>query len=304
MKKIAVLFAGQGAQFPGMGKDFYDSYPKSKKIYDFAEDVRSLCFEGTEELLGRTEHTQPCVYTTSMAIWAAVQDVLEENHCAAQGMAGFSLGECSAVTAAGLFPFETGLTFVRDRARWMAEDAGGRGGMCAVMGDVAVVEQLAREASVCGMVLPVNYNCPKQTVVSADLLGMERFLALCGSHKLRAVPLRVSGPFHSPILAPAADKLRGLLGALPLEKMRCPVYGNLDGTPHTADTVVERLSAQVMSPVRWETTIRNMLADGMDFFLEIGPGKTLTGLMKKIKPDVTALSMDSVGALEILKQQI
>lgn len=304
MKKIAVIFAGQGAQFPGMGKDFYESCAPSKEIYDLAGDVRSLCFEGTKELLSRTEHTQPCVYTTSMAIWAAVQTILKENNCTVRGMAGFSLGECGAVTAAGLFSFEMGLSLVRARARWMAEDAGGKGGMCAVMGDASVVEQLAREAAVCGMVLPVNYNSPKQTVVSADHKGLERFLSLCGEHRLRAVPLSVSGPFHSPLLRPAADRLRDLLDTLSLGEMGCPVYGNLDGTPHTADTVIERLSAQVMSPVRWETTIRNMIADGMDFFLEIGPGKTLTGLMKKIDPGVTALSIDSVGTLEILQQKI
>ncbi len=305
MKKLAILFAGQGSQYSGMGRDFYDSCPESRAVFDAAgQEIQTLCFTGTPEELGKTEHTQPCVYTVSMAVWAAVQPALLDAGHPADGMAGFSLGECSAVTAAGLFPFTDGLEVVRSRARLMAEAADGRGGMCAVLADTETVEALAREADEAGMVIPVNYNTPRQTVVSADHAGMERFLALCEERRVRAIPLPVSGPFHSPLLRQASDVMYALLSGLPLHGMNLPVYGNLDGKSYGADNIPERLSSQIMCPVRWEATIRNMIGDGFDFFVEIGPGKTLTGFMKKIAPDVPALCVDTAEALDTLKQMV
>lgn len=296
--KIAVVFSGQGAQYPGMGKALYDANEKSREIFHSApEKIRSLCFEGTAEELAQTSVTQPCVYTMTMAAYAAFADELNKFGLQPDMAAGFSLGECAAATVSGIYDFKTGIELVTNRGNWMQEAAGGKGSMMAALGSVDIVEECVELAKPHGMIVAVNYNSPTQTVVSGDFEALEAFKQIAKEHKLRAKPLKVSGPFHSPMLAPAAEKMKQALSALPLGRPQMPVYANVTAQRITDEDLTELLSVQIMSPVRWEQTVRNMIADGADIFVEIGPGKTLCKLIEKTDPSVTVLNVEDTESL-------
>lgn len=305
MGKTAFLFSGQGAQKVGMGKDVAETYPAAMQVFDEANaalgfDIKQMIWEGDDETLMITENTQPCIVTVEAAILA----VLQENGVTADVTAGLSLGEYSAHIAADSIAFTEAVKLVRKRGKYMQEAVPlGVGGMAAVLGlaneDVEAACREAQEAGA-GYVAPTNYNCPGQLVIAGEKAAVEKaceFASAKGAK--RAKPLPVSAPFHCALLEPAGAKLAGELEHVPVGEMQIPVYTNVTAQPvPVAGDIKEILVKQVSSPVRWEATIRNMIADGVDTFVEIGPGKTLTSFVKKIDREVTAINAEDVDSLQ------
>lgn len=303
MSKTAFVFPGQGSQYVGMGKDFYESNLKSKEIYELASkasglDVAALCFEENEKI-NITEYTQIAMLATELAILQAV----EETGVKADVTAGLSLGEYGAVYTAGVMGAEDILCLVRKRGIYMQEAVPQGGAMTAVLGlDTEIIEKICEETP--GMVQIANYNCPGQIVITGESTAVETAsLKLTEAGAKRCVPLKVSGPFHSPLLVGAGEKLREELASVSLKEIKIPYLSNV-----TADYVrdIEQvkplLEKQVSSSVRWQQSVERMLADGVDTFIEIGPGKTLTGFMKKINKDVRAVNIEKYEDLEKLKE--
>ncbi len=280
--KIALLFSGQGAQYPGMGRDLYEHYPESKEIFDQAGDkIRSLCFEGTKEELAKTENTQPCVYTMTMAVYAALKKEMDQKNYTISALAGFSLGEYAALTAGGLFSFHDGLQLVTKRGQWMEAAASGKGSMVASLGEKEKTEALVCKLEKRYTIQAVNYNCPGQIVVAGETEAISAYQQQAGEYGLKCIPLAVSGPFHSTFLTPVVEQLHAELDRMDLGELTIPVVSNVTGTYMKGD-LKELISKQVASPVRWESSIRFLIGEGFDTFIEVGPGKTLAGLCKKI----------------------
>ena len=300
MGKVAFLFAGQGAQHPGMCADLIESEAAAKAVFDAADAVRpgttEQCLSGTKEELSQTINTQPCVFAADLACARA----LEARGVTPDVVAGFSLGEVAALTFAGAYTDERGFELVCRRAELMADAAAANpGAMRAVVKlDAATVERLAAEA---GEAWPVNYNSPLQTVVAGTAEACERLDALVKEAKGRAMKVAVSGAFHSPFMADAERGLADYLaeGHEPGET-RVPVLANRTGEPYPADAPERAalLASQVANPVQWVRTLQNMAADGVDTFIEVGPGKTLTGLVSRTLEGVTALPCETVEQLE------
>lgn len=302
MGKIAFVFSGQGAQYPGMGQSLAQVSPAARLVFDTADRLRpgtsGQCFSGTAEDLSITKNTQPCLYCVDLAAARA----LEERGVQADFAAGFSLGEVAAAAFAGVFSDEAGFDFVCKRAEAMQEAAEQNpGGMVAVL---KLSNQQVEE--LCGRfdkVWPVNYNCPGQLVVAGEKEQLEKFQLLVKEAGGRAAPLAVSGGFHSPFMESAAEKLTSLLGGMELGEPKIPLYANFNALPY--GNARELLAAQVKSPVRWQETIERLSEQGVDTFLECGPGKTLCGLIKKtIKSARTFQVQDAEtlnAALEALK---
>lgn len=284
MGKIAFVFSGQGDQFPGMGKDLYETYPAAKKIFELCDEIRpgtsAQCFYGTEDELKETGNTQPCLF----AMEAAAASVLMEKGIVPDVTAGFSLGEVAAAAVSGTFDYETGFRLVCKRGELMQRAAEQfETSMAAVVKLTAEqVQQLCRSYS---EVYPVNFNCPGQITVSGLSSEMTAFCADVKAAGGRAIPLKVKGAFHSPFMNPAAKAFAEELAAADLLERSIPLYSNVTAEPY-GDDVVGLLSSQICNPVQWETLVRNLIADGVDTFIEIGPGKTLTNLIKKINGEV------------------
>ena len=294
--KIAVLFSGQGAQKPGMGLSLYENNAAAKAVLDRApETVRRACFQGTEEELARTEVTQPCIYAVSMAGYAALTDAIGEDAVAMT--AGFSLGEYAALTAAGVFDFAAGMDLITKRGRWMGEAARPGDGMAAAIGKLDTVMTCVDAAKSAGLLLPVNYNCPGQTVVAGEQAALEAFLTAAAENGLRAVPLKVSGAFHTPLMEPAAEKIGRALSEISLRSPRIPLYANVTGEQAAPEALPDLIRRQTMSPVQWETAIRNMLAAGADLFIEVGVGTTLCGFMRRIDKNIKTLHVEDAESL-------
>lgn len=294
--KIAVLFSGQGAQKPGMGLSLYENCPAAKAVLDRApEEVRRACFQGTEEELARTEVTQPCIYAVSMAGYAALIETIGADAVAMT--AGFSLGEYAALTAAGVFDFDAGMDLIAKRGRWMGEAARPGDGMVAAIGKLDKVMACVDDAKAAGLILPVNYNCPGQTVVAGEQAALEAFLAAAADKGLRAVPLKVSGAFHTPLMESAAEKIGQTLSAMELAAPQIPLYANVTGEQAGLAELPDLIRRQTMSPVQWETTIRNMLAAGADLFIEVGVGTTLCGFMRRIDKSIKTLHVEDAESL-------
>ena len=283
MKKTAFLFSGQGAQMPGMMKGLYEQYPESKEVFRLADEVLNrsiakLTFEGTQEELNLTHNTQPCVLAADLAAWKA----LLSYGIMPEAVAGFSLGEYAALVVAGSIGMEDAFRLIQKRADYMQEAVPvGKGAMAVIAAkSVWEVQELCDQAE--GYVIPANLNCPGQTVVSGETDAVNEVVGLAKAGRIKAMLLPVSAPFHCDLLKSAAERLATALTDIVIKDPDLPVYMNVDGKAETdGATVVRKLVIQATSPVYWEETLRNMYEDGVRTFIELGPGKTLSGFVKK-----------------------
>ena len=301
MMKIGFLFAGQGAQYPGMGKSLYECSPAAKNIFDEAgEAIKENCFNGTEETLKQTHVTQPCVYIVAMAAYSAL---LEAVQITPAGIAGFSLGEYSALTAAGVIDsIKKGLAIVTRRGELMlkagtGEDGSRMGAMAAAIGkreDILRCVEAARES---GILEGVNFNSPTQTVVAGDKAALERFREKAAENKIKAIPLSVGTAFHTPMMAPVMEPLRQLLSGADLKEPSLKIYCNLTGN-EIGRPIADVMAKQAANPVFWQETIENMVSHGIELMIEFGPGKALCGMVKKTAPQITTLNVEDKESLE------
>ena len=299
MSKTAFIFPGQGAQAAGMGKDFYEAYPKAAEIYDMASDLlkldmKALCFEGNDKL-DLTEYTQAALVTTCLAM----EKVLEEAGVKPDITAGLSLGEYCAIHAAGGMSAADAIRTVRERGILMQDTVpAGEGGMAAVLG----MEAAAIEEGLRGIegVWIANYNCPGQIVITGRKAAVEKASQVLKEKGARRVlPLNVSGPFHSPMLEPAGEKLLETLNQVEFTPLQIPYVTNVTAEPVTDIRLTkELLKQQVSSSVRWQQSMEYMLANGVDTFVEIGPGKTLTGFLRKIDRSAVVYQVGTCGDIE------
>lgn len=289
----AYVFPGQGAQFVGMGKDLYDNNPEAHDLFEKANEVlgfriTDLMFEGTEEDLRQTKVTQPAIFLHSVILAKSLGDGFKPDM-----VAGHSLGEFSALVAAGALSFEEGLRLVSKRAHAMQRACELQPStMAAVLAlPDAKVEELCAEVD--EVVAPANYNCPGQVVISGSIEGIDAACAkMLEAGAKRALKLKVGGAFHSPLMAPAQEELEEAIKAAKFNTPVCPVYQNVDGKPHTdPEEIKQNLIKQLTAPVRWTYDVEAMIADGADEFVELGPGSVLQGLVKKINRSVATSGM-------------
>jgi [acyl-carrier-protein] S-malonyltransferase len=298
---IAFVFSGQGAQYNEMGKDLYDQFPYVREIFDQASqelevDLAEICFQ-EDERLHWTPITQPAILTLSHAI----EQLVKQEGVKPEKVAGLSLGEYTALVSSGAFSFKDAVRLVHRRGTFMDQAVpDGEGKMAAIMGlNSEIVEEICQNISKISYVQPANYNMPGQLVIAGTKEGVElasKELDKTGAKKI--VPLNVSGPFHTKLLEPAAKQLEKELNSTPIQTLTTPVYSNATGLAYTSDEdIIPLLVKQVMSPVRFEQMIRQMIADGTETFIEIGPGKTLRSFIKKIDRGVTVKNIENVKQL-------
>jgi [acyl-carrier-protein] S-malonyltransferase len=311
MSKTAFLFPGQGSQYVGMGQDLYEAYPEARATFDQADKVlgfvlSDLCFNGPEETLNDTINTQPAIFVTSLALLRA----LESDRLQAPGfVAGHSLGEYSALAAAGAMDFAAGLQLVRERGRLMKE-AGERspGGMAAVLGlETEVVDQVCRQArkETGGVIQVANYNSPGQIVISGDFRTRDVAIELAKAEGARrVVPLAVSIAAHSPLMECIVDEFRQAVEAVEFQRPVVPVVANVSATPlENIEGIREELVRQLTSSVRWVESVQYMIGQGVTEFVEIGPKDVLTKLMRRIDKSVQAMSVGDVTAVDSKQKQ-
>lgn len=303
MAKIACIFPGQGAQYSGMGKDIAENYSQAMKVFEIASDrlgidMKKLCFEGSEEELKKTENTQPSILTTSIAIL----EVLKHHGIQPDVTAGLSLGEYSALVASNAISFADAVEVVKKRGKYMQEAVPvGEGTMAAVLGMQKddVVECL-KMASGYGVVEAANYNCPGQIVIAGHTRAVEHACSIMKEKGAkRAMVLPVSAPFHTSLLKPAGDKLAAELERIQVKDLEIPVVSNVNAQVIMDKYEIKRcLIEQVSSSVLWEDSVRHMIDMGVDIFIEVGPGKSLSAFVKKIDKEVAVFNVEDLESLE------
>jgi [acyl-carrier-protein] S-malonyltransferase len=313
MGKTAFLFPGQGAQFVGMGKDVAERFPEARALYDRADQVlgfglSKICFEGPEDRLTATDISQPAILVTSLAVLAALRATPAGAALQPGAAAGLSLGEYTALAAAGAIGLDDTVRLTHLRGRLMQEACDAQAsGMVSLIGvDEAGAEKICEAARPAGTIWPANYNCPGQVVVSGVKAACERVCRIAESlGAQRAVPLAVAGGFHSPLMAPAREKLAPELRRLEFRKLAFPVVANVTGDYYSdAASPADLLTRQVDGAVRWQQGLERLIADGFDRFYEIGPGRVLTGLLKRIDRRIgrNAVNVAAAADIEALNQ--
>lgn len=302
MGKIAFIFPGQGAQYEGMGKELAENLQCSKAVFEAANealgfDLSGLCFGGPKEELDKTENTQPAILTTSIAALKA----LEEQGIKPDVVCGLSLGEYSALVASEVFNFSDAVKLVKRRGKFMQEAVpAGIGTMAAIMGlEAEAVRELCSEASSAGIIEPANFNCPGQIVIAGEIKAVEVACEIAKAMGAkRAIQLAVSAPFHTSMLKPAAEKLEAELNNVVIGDIKIPVITNVTAQ-YVGDKseLKEILKKQVMSSVLWEDTVRLLVKDGVDTFIEVGPGKVLSGFVKKVDKNLKVLNVEDMASL-------
>ncbi|MBN2374105.1 ACP S-malonyltransferase [bacterium] len=307
VKKAAYIFPGQGSQHVGMGRDVYERYQEARSVFDKASDavgldLKALCFQGSEDNLRLTTNTQPAILTTSLAILACL-DISDQMF-----FAGHSLGEFTALVAGGALDMEEAVKLVRDRGRFMQEAVPPDiGGMSAIIGlDVPDVENICKTARGSGQVWPANYNCPGQIVISGQREGVKKAVELAENRGAkRSIILSVSIPSHCPLMKGAADRLTERLSDIALKDLTTPVVSNCWAVPVRNETEIRKaLIQQLTSPVRWEESVRLMIKQGVTTFVEVGPGKVLTGLIKRIDRKMDLINVFDAEGIERLKETV
>ena len=301
---VAFIYPGQGSQYVGMGKDLYESFPQVKELYEYANEILGfeltrVCFEGPEEELKQTYVTQPAIFTHSIAVTNLVKDKITPSFAA-----GHSLGEYTALVSAESLTFGDGLKLVKLRGEQM-QKAGtlNRGTMAAIIGlDSKLIEEACSEASSAGIVQVANYNSPGQVVISGSVEGVKQAMVIAKKKGAKLVKeLVVHGAFHSPLMEPAKEELRKSIDNTEFSKVKIPVYRNVDALPTIPKSDVseirDSLYKQLTSSVRWDESVLNMVKDGADEFIELGPGKVLQGLVKRINPRVSIRGFDKASDL-------
>lgn len=298
--KVCFIFSGQGAQYNGMGKELYDNFSICKQVFEDANNalgfnITDICFN-EDERLNQTEYTQPSILTTSYAIYK----LMEEKGIKADYMAGLSLGEYSALCASGSINFKECVTLVKKRGKYMTEAVPiGVGAMSAVMNaDADIINEALKEASTdTELAMIANYNAPGQIVIAGHTPAIERAEIILKEKGIKKViRLNVSGPFHTSLLKPASDKLAMELENITISTPNVDVFTNLTG--EKVENIKDTLIKQVMSPVKWEQTIKNLINLGVDTFIELGPGKTLSSFVKKVSKEVNVYNVEDLSSLE------
>jgi [acyl-carrier-protein] S-malonyltransferase len=309
MSKLAFLFPGQASQYPGMGRNLWESFPESRAVFEEADrvlgfSISQLCFEGPEDALKQTEYQQPAILTISIAAYRA----LEKRGITPEITAGHSLGEYSALVAAGALEFSTAVKLVRQRGRYMQEAVpAGEGAMAAILGlPPAEVAEICKKAANGDVAAPANLNAPEQTVISGTAAAVKRAVEIASqSGAKRTVILNVSAPFHCDLMMPAQKRLEPDLRGAKFSALRIPLVTNVDAEGITSgEEAREALIRQVTLPVRWLDSVREMIDRGVNIFVEVGPGKILSGLLRQIDRSVRCFNVEDAASLQVTLEKI
>lgn len=304
MGKTAIVFPGQGAQVVGMGKDIAQMSDAARRVFSRADEIlgrklSEVCFEGPAEVLNATDTSQPAIFVTSVAVWAAMEEKGITQSLQPAATAGLSLGEYTALHMAGWIDFESALKLVAERGRLMQAAAETTSGsMVCIMGvGEDVVQKICDEARQGEVLSPANYNCPGQIVISGSKTACDRSMAVAEKHDAKAIPIVVAGAFHSDLMGPAVEGLKSALAAVTIKPTDLGVVSNVSADYHAGpEEVRQLLREQVAKPIRWQASIERLIQDGFDRFVEVGPGKVLTGLLRKINRGVRGENFSSAAS--------